>query len=71
MESSSMNRRTAGIPIRKEASMALSNTQYDTLMRRYEARQLENQHIVMERINDLYPKFPRLAEIDEPFLPIP
>ena len=44
--------------------MALSNTQYDTLMRRYEARQLENQHIVAERINALYPKFPRLAEID-------
>lgn len=45
--------------------MALSNTQYNTLIRRYEARQLENQHIVMERINSLYPKFPRLAEIDE------
>lgn len=45
--------------------MALSNTQYNTLIRRYEARQLENQHIVMERMNALYPKFPRLMEIDE------
>lgn len=53
-----------GTPKHKEASMALSNTQYDTLMRRYEARQLENQHIVADRINALYPKFPRLAEID-------
>lgn len=44
--------------------MALSNTQYNTLIRRYEAKQLENQHIVMERIQSLYRKFPRLTEID-------
>lgn len=45
--------------------MALSNTQYNTLLRRYEARQLENQHIVMERIQSVYQKLPRLAEIDD------
>lgn len=44
--------------------MALSNTQYNTLIRRYEAKQLENQHIVLERIQSLYRKFPRLTEID-------
>ncbi|MCI9137138.1 MAG: ATP-binding protein [Lachnospiraceae bacterium] len=45
--------------------MALSNTQYDTLIRRYEARQIENQHIAMERISSVYGRFPRLGEIDE------
>ena len=44
--------------------MDLSNTQYNSLIRRYEAKQLENHHIVMERINSLYQKIPRLAEID-------
>ena len=46
--------------------MALSNTQYNSLIRRYEAKQLENHHIVMERINSLYQKIPRLAEIALP-----
>ncbi len=45
--------------------MALSNTQYSILMRRYEARQLQNQRIVMERIRCAYQKLPRLAEIDD------
>ena len=49
----------------KEASMALSNTQYNILIRRYEARQLENRHIVMERMDMLYRRFPRFAEIDK------
>lgn len=44
--------------------MALSNTQYNILLRRYEAKQLENQHIVMERIQSVYQKLPRLLEID-------
>ena len=44
--------------------MALSNTQYNILMRRYEARQLKNQHVVMERTRCVYRKLPRLAEID-------
>ncbi len=45
--------------------MALSNTQYNTLIRSYEAKQLENRHIVMKRKDELYQKFPRLTEIDE------
>lgn len=45
--------------------MSLSNTQYNTLIRRYEAKQLENQHIVMERIKSVYEKIPRLAQIDD------
>lgn len=44
--------------------MALSNTQYNTLIRRYEAKQLKNQHIVMDRTNSLYQEIPRLSEID-------
>lgn len=44
--------------------MALSNTQYNILMQRYEARQLENQHIVMERTHAVYKELPRLSEID-------
>ena len=45
--------------------MALSNTQYNTLIRSYEAKQLETRHIVMKRKDELYQKFPRLTEIDE------
>lgn len=45
--------------------MALSNTQYNTLIRRYEDRQLENQHVVSERIRSLYRQFPRLSQIDD------
>lgn len=44
--------------------MALSNAQYDTLIRHYDERQLENQHIVAERIRSVYHSFPRLSEID-------
>ena len=45
--------------------MALCNTQYNILMRRYEARQLENQHIVMDRIQEVYREIPRILQIDE------
>lgn len=45
--------------------MALSNTQYNTIMRRYEAKQLENQHIINERRNMVYAKLPRLQKIDD------
>ncbi len=44
--------------------MALSNAQYNILQRRYEAKQLENQHIVMERMQNVYEKLPQLAKID-------
>ncbi len=44
--------------------MPLSNAQYDTLIRRYEARQLERSRIVRARQQELYQKLPRLAELD-------
>ncbi len=44
--------------------MALSNTQYNTLIRRYEERQLENQHTVSARTEALYRQVPRLSQID-------
>ncbi len=45
--------------------MALSNTQYNAIMRRYEAKQLENQHIIDERVEIVYKELPRLQQIDE------
>ena len=45
--------------------MALNNAQYNILQRRYEAKQLENQHIVMERMQNVYGKLPQLAKIDD------
>lgn len=45
--------------------MALNNTQYNAIMRQYEAKQLENQHIVNERTQSVYAALPRLQEIDE------
>ena len=44
--------------------MSLTNTQYDTIMRRYEARQIENRHIVQKRIQDAYERCPKLKEIE-------
>lgn len=45
--------------------MALSNTQYNFLMRAYEEQQLRNRRIVMERTENVYRALPRLTEIDE------
>lgn len=45
--------------------MPLTNTQYNTIMRRYEARQLENQHIREQRIRDVYASCPRLKELED------
>lgn len=44
--------------------MSLTNTQYSTLMRRYEARQMENQHILQQRIAEAYARSPRLKELE-------
>lgn len=44
--------------------MPLNNSQYDTLMREYNARQFHNQHVQNERIAEVYAKAPRLEEID-------
>ena len=45
--------------------MALTNTQYDQLMRTYQQKQFRNQHILEERIKALYEKVPVLEELDE------
>lgn len=45
--------------------MPLTNTQYNTIMRRYEARQLENQHILEQRIRKVYAQCPRLKEVED------
>ncbi len=45
--------------------MALSNSQYDEIMRGYGQRQLQNKHIEDERIAMAYRQLPRLKEIDD------
>lgn len=45
--------------------MALTNSQYDEIMRGYEARQLSNKHKLSLRIAQAYEKAPRLKEIDD------
>lgn len=44
--------------------MALSNSQYDEIMRGYDARRLKNKRILDERTRLAYLKEPRLEEID-------
>lgn len=44
--------------------MSLNNSQYDEIVRSYDARQLKNQRILEERIRNAYLKIPRLREID-------
>lgn len=45
--------------------MPLTNTQYDTIMRQYEARQTKNRHIMARRISDAYQRNPRLKELED------
>ncbi len=45
--------------------MALSNSQYDEIIRSYDARQLKNQHTREAKIRDAYQRLPRLKEIDD------
>lgn len=45
--------------------MSLTNTQYNAIFRKYDAKQLENQHIVSQRIEYVYKEIPRLQEIDD------
>lgn len=45
--------------------MSLTNTQYNAIFRQYDARQLENQHIVSQRIEYIYKEIPRIREIDD------
>lgn len=45
--------------------MALTNSEYDTIMRRYEERQLQNQRIVQQRKDEAYQRSPRLKELED------
>ncbi len=45
--------------------MALSNSQYDEIIRTYDARQLKNQHLREAKIRNAYERLPRLKEIDD------
>lgn len=45
--------------------MPLNNSQYDEILRTYDARQLKNQHVLEARIAEAYARVPRLKEIDD------
>ena len=45
--------------------MALSNSQYDQLMRDYEQLQLDNEHELRLRFDEVYVKIPKLRTIDD------
>ncbi len=45
--------------------MALSNSQYDQLMRTYELRQLDNEHRLREHYRNAYSHIPELKELDD------
>ena len=44
--------------------MALSNSQYDEIMRDYDRRQLNNRHLLEERKKEVYDRIPRIQQID-------
>lgn len=45
--------------------MALSNAQYDEIMRGYHNRQLHNRHLTQERLNQIYATVPQLKSIND------
>jgi DNA replication protein DnaC len=45
--------------------MPLNNSQYDEIIRTYDARQLSARHLLENRRQEVYSKCPRLREIDE------
>lgn len=45
--------------------MALTNAQYDEIMRGYQSRQLHNRHLTQERLNEVYAKVPQLKSIND------
>ncbi len=45
--------------------MALSNAQYDEIMRGYQSRQLQNRRLTSERMEEVYAKVPELKTINE------
>lgn len=44
--------------------MALTNSQYDAIMRMYEKKQLRSHDLLNEHFHEIYEKIPRIAEID-------
>ena len=45
--------------------MPLSNSQYDEILRSYDARQLAHQRLLEARTKEAYERLPRLKEIDD------
>ena len=45
--------------------MALSNAQYDEIMRGYQSRQLHNRHLTQERMDKVFAKIPQLKSIND------
>lgn len=45
--------------------MALSNSQYDSIMRLYQQRQIENKHDLDRRVGEVYEKIPAVREMNE------
>lgn len=44
--------------------MSLTNTQYDTIMRQYEAVRIRNRHLLEQRKAQVYSRLPQLSDID-------
>ena len=44
--------------------MALSNSQYNAIMRDYERRQIDNRHSQEQRVEEIYQRIPAVREID-------
>lgn len=44
--------------------MGITNTQYNTIMRNYQRRQVENRQRQADRIEEIYSRFPEFSEID-------
>jgi len=45
--------------------MALTNAQYDNIMREYEARQIKNRHLQELHIQEVYDRAPQLKDLDD------
>ena len=45
--------------------MALSNAQYDEIMRGYQSRQLQNRHLTQERLDKIHARVPQLKTIND------
>ena len=44
--------------------MALTNAQYDLIMRSYEEKQLRNQTVLLQHYNEIYDKIPKVKELE-------